>query len=712
MYRMKASEGDTYSVYWNKGASLTDTVSVTGSWSSSFTQEQYSATSTVGEKAVTSQVAQTKSKNNFSPVSLALTTAPTVGGTAVDNTTIGLRDLQMSGLTLSLPSTRTLNSGSDTVVGALTTRSWSGLTNGREYMNPYRYLDVRQKSTSGDNRPFTVAIGSKSWSKDKTGASLVTGLVTVFATQTIDICSPGNATASLDSVNCTYPLAIDPGAVSALAAETSTGNYRTGEGAYRGILQSTSLALNGTNVQLSTLTLNRVNAPILTFLHPWKNWVTQRPSTTVSLADTITSHRAWPFLWAECDGKPALEESGVFWDETVGGVSGVTTWSFAIPTINDLNTLLNDTTRGGWASSLNAPADDASVNAHDGYYNRTRPAWGLGGGGWTHTGDGGWVSWIEATSLSPVWQGSFSSVEFPGAIGDVMGHAPTPGVGAPAANTTIAGCHVFGGDAYGLALQTNNQPDSAATATLYQGGSSFGTGASDSIGQYHTGSPYGRGGTASKVTLGASTADGVTYTSRTRLRQWAVMRRLTTYIKSAIDNAKGFLHLGTDKKVSTYYADDVAHVAGAAIKFSSADYSIDNWLAMDYDPRRALLYGVGKSSTSLKVIRSRDSGVTGTEVLTVTAVSTGIVVDPERGMVVFFYENAGNIKRRTSEDGGTTWAAAADITIDGSTTAGTISDVKASGRYAGMMLMVVSISGSTKVVRSRDRGLTWATVLS
>lgn len=542
--RMSGVETASHNLIWYKGAGEVQTVTASGgAWSGSHTQYSYGLTAggSWGDRDfdLGGGNATPKNKNTFGPISVVLANTPMVGGAAVDNTLIPLLDLQMPGLTLALPTSRTLPAGVDTTIGGGggVSRSWASETNGRVYLTPYRYLAVQVKAT-GANVAFSVKIGGKTWTKDRDGSALQTGAADTYAVYTIDLCLPDNA-ADVDGQNTMYPLALDPGAISNVAAETSAGQYREGVGSTRGIIQATELRVEGSGCVLGTATLTRTNAPRLTTLWPFKAWQTQRPATVVAEVGTTTTHSAMPMLWAEVDGHPALEEAGQYWESTSGGGTGTTTWIFPAPSIADVAGLANHVSRGGWAAAINAPANSGNTGlqqlAHDDYYNRDRPAWGLGGAsGWTHTGAGGWVPHIEQDSGVLPWQGSFTQIVCPGNVGDILGHGTATPTSPPTGALVLNAVHVFGMSGYGIAYRQDRQPVTSAIE-LTQSGDVKGSDTPDSIGAYNTAAPYGDGGVSSRL----QSVDGgpfLGFTSVTRLRQWGGLRVVVFVPARGVDN--------------------------------------------------------------------------------------------------------------------------------------------------------------------------------
>lgn len=528
--RMTADEPGTRSLTWVR--SLGDVVVVSasgGAWSGSFTQERWDVSATMGG------VTNSATKYTFSPVSISLTSADTVGGTAVDNAKIALLDKQISGLTLSLPSSRVLPAGVTTAIGGGggVSRSWAGEANGRVYLMPWRYLVVRVKATGADT-PFVVKLGGKTWGKDKDGNALTTGTADTYANYTIDLALPVGGFDS-DGANTTYPLALEVGAVTPITAETATGQYRTGGGPTYGVLQATELRIEGSGCSLDTVTATRTGTPRLTALWPYKRWETQRPASEISEEGVSTSHYANPTLWAEVDGKPAWEECGYYWDATSGGSFGVVTWSFYSPTIAQMAGFANHVSRGGLSASIDAPASsgntEPNLQANNDYFCRERPSWGLGGvSGWTHT-NAGWAHHIEQGSGALPWQGSFRVVDFVGNIGDVLGH----GSGGTTGALVLFGAHVFGASAYGLVFDSDRLPV-AANVTLTQAMAVKGTGTGDSIGAYRTGSPFADGGRASHLESDAEDGGDFDYTSVTRLRQWGALLSVVFVPTKGVDN--------------------------------------------------------------------------------------------------------------------------------------------------------------------------------
>ncbi len=174
------------------------------------------------------------------------------------------------------------------------------------------------------------------------------------------------------------------------------------------------------------------------------------------------------------------------------------------------------------------------------------------------------------------------------------------------------------------------------------------------------------------------------------------------------DSPRGWLHVGADNRVRTYYLSDWMFA------FESDAYSaIDRWFRFRADSRRnGLLCMLGeKDPDSWLVFLSNDGGKSGTQVLSVTAKSAVIERDSEQGLLVFLWENGGPVQRQYSQDGGVTWTPAVAVTYNGGDLTGTLLDMTQDLRYA-LFALSLSQSGNVIVLSSNNWGVDWTLRLS
>lgn len=195
-------------------------------------------------------------------------------------------------------------------------------------------------------------------------------------------------------------------------------------------------------------------------------------------------------------------------------------------------------------------------------------------------------------------------------------------------------------------------------------------------------------------------------------RQWLVPAVATAIVARplVIDRVRSWLHMGEEKKIRTF------HLGTGAAVFASADHSdVEAWTGFDHDRRGGALWLVGKRvAGGFGLYQSRDGGrsVAGVQTMA-TADSSVVVVDSERGKVVWLYEdtaNAGKVVRRVGDASGTggTWSAAAPVKLAGVDLVAAVLSIDRSPIDAGSIVMSVQDSGGqTRVLKSRDLGANW-----
>ena len=118
------------------------------------------------------------------------------------------------------------------------------------------------------------------------------------------------------------------------------------------------------------------------------------------------------------------------------------------------------------------------------------------------------------------------------------------------------------------------------------------------------------------------------------------------------------------------------------------------------------------SPNTWRVYRSEDGGITGTEVLTVTADSAALTVNSAQGVVTLFYEAGAGVYAKQSEDGGTTWGSAVAVQYSGSQLDATLMDAAQDDRLNGAIFIAVDDAGVVSVMKSETIGADFAQVLT
>lgn len=192
---------------------------------------------------------------------------------------------------------------------------------------------------------------------------------------------------------------------------------------------------------------------------------------------------------------------------------------------------------------------------------------------------------------------------------------------------------------------------------------------------------------------------------------WDVPPSLWFGAAIAIDSPRQLVYVGKGKRIAAY------HIATYAMAYQSAEYTIQGWESLSFDERKSLLVAVGKvtGADTRKIFVSRDGGTHITEVLSMTAKSAQVQAISELGLIVEIFQDSDNtLKRKVSRDSGATWTAAEAIVVDGTGKSGVVQGMDSNARAGGILLATIkAISADTvTVIRSRDHGKNWVTVVS
>jgi len=665
------------------GESYTEITSASGSYSASYTQEQYS----VGGQC--DAIAQdTIALSEYSPTIYHWLVPPS--GENANQWRLLLRGAYYDAGTIAQAETVALDGGfsfGDTG----TTRTFSPAKS----MAGYRYLLI---NTDQASKTITLKIGSKSWAVETDGSGLA-----IF-----DLCGPSNLATDIDARDSRWPIPTDVDHVDADGAMwgvVDVGEYTITAPA--GV--TCTVAANGVYLSRDTWASPPPGHSLLNVVAPQLYWV---PSGTAN-----TYKR--PLLRGDTDGRRSLDEAD--WTRVVG-----TPTIYTARTIDNLFDDVNasDTSvvrNPGWTAVLDAGIDVADGAAgsdwEPGLLNRNRNAsWIEGSGIAYYAADWHYGHDLDVSSaLTLVAQMLVDKVTLYPMCGDVFGLRTGAnrweyGTTAEQGRAELRGGRYMRGAAWGLTLHENGIAHSGATVTQKElpDLTAAGSGKSDIRGEYLTGTPWGRAGydhrLQPQVGAGATYIDRMLY-GGTRLRScFTVVPGSLGAIEA--DGPRAWLHICYGKRIRTY------NLWGWDIVQESGEYAVESWLKLRTDPRRGSLHMLSDDGAGvLGLWTSYDGGMTGTEVATVTARSACIERDSERGTLVLMYENSGNVQRRVSLDGGDTWETATEPTLNGVAITGAILDMTQDTRR-GVMLMALTQSGVTKVLESHDIGESWAVAVS
>jgi len=391
-----------------------------------------------------------------------------------------------------------------------TTRSIAGTSNDRlfapyEGMSGYRYLDIQIKAQSGTSIAGTFVItdyhgNTKTWN--------VTAATTSYQTVTIDLCSPDawsvSALPLTDGKDNPYP-----------RKNTASSSYAGSESvdsAYWGVTSCQRLRIATGAIDLGTTTLKQDTVNGFTNSHyvpSGLGYENERITPAiVAEVDTTTYYYSRRF-WQQANDGRHEEESDYRWQKTVGGATGVTTYSVTPLTIVDLVGQINTSDDSivrhpGWTATNSVaypgsgtcsvsqpPLRDCFLNGGTGI-----STW-LYGGGILATPNAttgtDFAYGFEIATGTITAQTLFDSIN-----GDFIPDLYDPfdvNGGTDSALYLPFGA-ILRGPAHGIVLDTSGDPATSGTVTLQlsSDSSSRGTDSTfDSLGNYQTGSPFGLG---------------------------------------------------------------------------------------------------------------------------------------------------------------------------------------------------------------------------
>lgn len=558
----------------------------------------------------------------------------------------------------------TINLPTGTTAAGLQGSSFSGAS-----LRGYRYLRLRMKAST--NETVTITIGSKSWTQDKNGASLA--LTTSYQNFDIDLCSPTNATGDTDSTDSFFPL------------PTSDGDYWGVSAAASIIIGSIS---GGVTVDVESVKVVRDSYSRATFLQPF-------PMEWIAAGDT--SEYPVRMIDGDTDGRRSHEAIHFY---RTGSTYVSRTLTEIIASIN------------GAAAAY--PSDGFTATASGGYpdilHDNDLPACFAWGGGMLYQ-SGAWSYGFDqsvAASLTVKAQYLWDSIDWLPMWGDGLFYT----AGAYADSGVFAAGKILRGQAVGLVFDESSLPASGVTVNI--DGGAKGTGATGTNGSYQTGLPYPKGGVTADVTAqqGDPPLPTLSVQFPARKRKRACFAIVTTNPATALclvaDSPRGWLHVGVNSRVRTY------HINSLAILMESDEYAnVDTWKKLRLCERYARLLMLGLDSPNTwRVYYSESGGITGTEVLTLTADSAALAVNSAQGVVTLFYEAGAGVYVRQSEDGGTTWGSAVAVDYLGSQLDATLMDATQDDRLNGAIFIAVDDGVAVAVLKSETIGADFSLALT
>jgi hypothetical protein len=217
-------------------------------------------------------------------------------------------------------------------------RAISGTGNDRTYtpyegMSGYRYLAIQIKAQSGTNQAGYIELtdyhgNTKRWQ--------VVAPTTSYSTVTLDLCSPDiwslGALPATDDKDNPYP-----------RKNTASSSYAGSESvdsAYWGVTSCQRLRVSSGSIDIGTTTLTYTSTDSTYVPDTFTAAFERITPAIVAEVDTTTYYYGRRFWQQDRDGRTE-EESDVWWQMTVGGVTGVTSYSVDPVTISELAGQIN-----------------------------------------------------------------------------------------------------------------------------------------------------------------------------------------------------------------------------------------------------------------------------------------------------------------------------------------------------------------------------------
>ena len=385
-------------------------------------------------------------------------------------------------------------------------RAIAGTGNDRTYtpyegMSGYRYLQIQIKAQSGTNQAGYIELTDY---KANTKRWQVVAPTTSYSTVTLDLCSPdiwsfGALPAAEDKDN-PYPR-------KNLTNAAYAGN-ESFDTAYWGITSCRRLRVSSGSIDIGTTTLVYTNTDSTYCPDSFTAQFERITPAVVSESETTTYYYGRRFWQQDRDGRTE-EESDVYWQMTVGGVTGVTTYSLQPVTISGLVSEINTSDVGivrhpGWTATNSVaypagatctvsqpPLRDCFLNGVTGY-----STWLYGGGilATPHATTGTEFAYGHQKAAGTITaQTLFDRINgnFPPDLYD-----PFDINGGTDSALYLAGGSLLRGIAHGALLDNAGDPLTTGTVDLELASTSANRGTDSTIdgeGRYYTSAPWGLG---------------------------------------------------------------------------------------------------------------------------------------------------------------------------------------------------------------------------
>jgi len=545
-------------------------------------------------------------------------------------------------------------------------RTISGTGNDRTYTpyqgtSGYRYLQIQIKAQSGTNQTGYIELtdyhgNTKRWQ--------VVAPTTSYSTVTLDLCSPDiwslGALPATDDKDNPYP-----------RKNTTSSSYAGSESvdsAYWGITSCQRLRVSSGSIDIGTTTLVYTNTDSTYVPDTFMAAFERITPAIVSESGTTTYYYGRRFWQQDRDGR-CEEESDVYWQKTVGGATGVTSYSVDPVTISELCDQINASDNSivrhpGWVATNSVaypagatctvsqpPLRDCFLNGVTGY-----STWLRGGGilATPHATTGTDFAYGHQLAQGTITaQTLFDRINgnFPPDLPD-----PFDINGGTDSGLYLAGGSLLRGIAHGAILDSAGDPAATGTVDLLLATTSANRGTDstlDAEGRYYTSTPWGLGESNHDAIQGANNIGIDPLHTSHRFRSW--FRSLTAGGACiSVDVAKNQRLCYANIESSTVHLHFADGPNGSNYLDTTTSITDASCVAIAYDPTSAAgrLYIItDKSGGGINTYYTDDEGgtVSVATVVSTTGNNASVGINPMGKRIVCF-RNTGNDLHRVIYD--------------------------------------------------------------
>jgi len=560
-------------------------------------------------------------------------------------------------------------------------RAISGTGNDRTYspyqgMSGYRYLQIQIKCQSGTNQSGYIELtdyhgNTKRWQ--------VVAPTTSYSTVTLDLCSPDvwslGGTPATDDKDNPYP-----------RKNTASSSYAGSESvdsAYWGVTSCQRLRVSSGSIDIGTTTLVYTNTDSTYVPDTFTAQYERITPAIVSEADTTTYYYARRFWQQDRDGRTE-EESDVWWQMTVGGATGVTTYSVQPVTISGLCDQINASDNSivrhpGWTATNSVaypagatcsvsqpPLRDCFLNGVTGY-----STWLRGGGILATPNATSGTDFAYGHQLAQgtiVAQTLFDRINgnFPPDLND-----PFDINGGTDSGLYLPAGSLLRGIAHGALLDNAGDPLTSGTVNLLLTSTSANRGTDSTIdaeGRYFTSTPWGLGESNHDANYSGDTIGILPLHTSHRFRCWFHEQELAgVCVSAAVAPNQRFCYAVIESGAVALHFADGPNATNFVMQLTSITDA--SCVHIAYDPTSAvgrLYIIVDASGNDIKEYYTDDEGVTVSVAVTVTGTGDdpSVAINP-MGKRIVVYHHSNSLYRVIYDPQGNVITAASVIVAGG-----------------------------------------------